>query len=279
MEKLIEINDVVSLDQEDRETQLKLAQLDLKESINKWRLWTYLGWHDIKMRYRGSVLGPFWITATMLIFVAAFSVVYSRLFHQSLTEYVPFLTAGYLVWLLISSVLIESCNTYVDAASLITEIKLPYTLYVFRLVWRHTIIFFHNALVYFAVALFFKVPVNWTIIYAIPGLFLVILNLTSIALLFSILGTKYRDIPQVIASIMQVAFFVTPISWSSSLLKDSVIITYNPLNYFVDLVRTPLLGHAPPATSWCVSIALSAIVFTVAFICFSRFRRNIAFWL
>ena len=135
--------------------QFKLAQLDLTDSLSKWRLWTYLGWNDIKMRYRGSVLGPFWITASMLIFITAFSMVYSRLLNQPIKEYVPFLTAGYLVWLMIASVLTESCNTFVEAASFITEIKLPYSMYIFRVSWRHIIIFFHNILVYIAVVFYF----------------------------------------------------------------------------------------------------------------------------
>ena len=78
---------------------------------------------------------------------------------------------------------------------------------------------------------------------------------------------------------MQVIFFVTPISWDPSLLHHSAIIVYNPLNYFVDLVRSPLLGHAPDSMSWIVSIILTVCVFSGAFILFSRYRRNIPFWL
>ncbi len=253
--------------------------MDLKDSCSKWKLWSYLGWNDIKMRYRGSILGPFWITASMTIFIFAFSLVYSRLFHQSLTDYVPFFTAGYLVWLLISSVLIESCNVYVEAASFITEIKLPYTMYIFRMAWRHVIIFFHNALVYTAVVILFKVPITWNILLIFPGLLLVVLNLISIGLILSILGTKYRDISQLVVSFVQVAFFVTPISWSPTLLNNSIIITYNPLNYFVELVRAPLLGHTSSLMAWEISIIISVFVFSCAFVLFSRLRRNIPFWI
>ena len=279
MEELISAEELALLDDNQTNNQLKLAQLDLMDSLSKWRLWSYLGWNDIKMRYRGSVLGPFWITASMLIFITAFSLVYSRLFHQSLAEYVPFLTAGYLVWLLIASVLTESCSSYIEAAAFITEIKLPYTMYIFRLAWRHIIIFAHNAIVYFAVALYFKVPINWTLFYVIPGLFLVMLNLTSIGLLLSILGAKYRDVTQVVTSFFQVIFFVTPISWTPSLLNRSAIIIYNPLNYFIDLVRSPLLGQVPSLTSWVVSVVLTICVFSCSFTLFARYRRNIPFWL
>jgi len=278
VEKLIETNEVFLAEQVPHD-QMRLAFLDLTDSIKKWRLLSYLGWNDIRMRYRGSVLGPLWITASMLIFIGAFSIVYSRLFHQTLTEYVPFLTVGYLVWLFISSVLIESCNIYVDAASFITEFKLPYTMYVFRLIWRHFLIFLHNSIVYLLVVIYFKVSINWTIIFAVPGLMLVMLNLASISLLLSIMGAKYRDIPQVVVSIIQIAFFITPISWSPGLLKNSLIITLNPFNYFIDLVRSPLLGQMPSLASWVVSLTLTMVVSFFSFVLFARFRRNIPFWL
>jgi len=257
----------------------ELALLDFKDSLSKYRLWAFLSWSDIKMRYRGSSLGPFWITLSMMIFIGAFSLVYSRLFHQPLQQYIPFLTTGYLVWLLISSTLTESCNIFVEAAPLITEIKLPYTLYIFRLISRQIIIFFHNAVVYVLVALLFKLHLHWNFLLFFPGLFLLILNLTSISLLLALLGTKYRDIPQVISSIIQVAFFVTPISWAPNLLSSSIILKMNPLSYFIDLVRSPLLGQSPEMASWVVGLCLTIITLGVSFLLFSKLRRNIPFWI
>lgn len=279
MEEAIIEADLAHIEPQQLANQASLACLDFKDSLSKWRLWAYLGWNDIKMRYRGSILGPFWITASMMIFIAVFSLVYSRLFHQALSEYIPFLTAGYLVWIMISTSLVESCNIYIEATAIITEIKLPYSLYIFRLAWRHVIIFFHNLLVFCVIALYFKVPMNWSIFLIIPGLLLVLVNLFSITLMLAILGTKYRDIPQVITSLIQVAFFVTPISWEPKLLNQSLIISCNPLNYLIELVRSPLLGHTPPMMTWAISIVISIVVFSLAFSLFVRLRRNIPFWL
>ncbi len=279
MKELIETIDVNIPDQEIRNSQFKLAAIDLFDSIKKWKLWTYLGWNDIKIRYRGSVLGPFWITTSMLVIIVAFSLVYSRLFHQSIADYVPFFTTGYLVWVLISSALAESCNTFVEASLLINEIKLPYILYVFRLTWRHVIIFFHNALVYCAVVLYFQVPMNWAILYAIPGLFLIILNLISVGLILAILGTKYRDIPPIINSLIQVMFFITPISWNADLLPNSAIIVFNPLNYFINIIRMPLLGQIPDLLTWNTCLSITLVLSCISFILFARLRRNIPFWI
>jgi ABC-2 type transport system permease protein/lipopolysaccharide transport system permease protein len=167
----------------------------------------------------------------------------------------------------------------VEASSFITEIKLPYIMYLFRLTWRHILIFFHNALVYCAVALYFKVPINWTLIYGVPGLFLIVLNIVSVGLLLAIIGTKYRDIPPIINSLIQVMFFITPISWNANLLNNSAIIIYNPLNYFINLVRMPLMGQAPDLRTWFICLVLTTCVACVAFVLFARTRRNIPFWI
>ena len=45
--------------------QIGPAWRDLMGSIAQWQLWAYLGLQDIKLRYRRSILGPFWITLSM----------------------------------------------------------------------------------------------------------------------------------------------------------------------------------------------------------------------
>ena len=63
-----------------------------------WRVWGIMGWDDIRQRYRRSVLGPFWITLSMGIFILLLGIIYSRLFHIELQHYMPYLTVGYIVW-------------------------------------------------------------------------------------------------------------------------------------------------------------------------------------
>jgi hypothetical protein len=43
---------------------------DAMTGLSLWPLWTRLGWYDILKRYRRSVLGPFWLTASMGIMIA-----------------------------------------------------------------------------------------------------------------------------------------------------------------------------------------------------------------
>ena len=253
---------------------------DFHLSLKKYNLWTYLAWNDLKQRYRGSILGPFWITMSMAILISALSVVYSRLLNENLNQYVPFLTTGFLVWIFVSTTLTESVDIFVNSRALILGIKLPYFLYIFRLIWRNFLIFLHNAVIYLIVLVFFHIKLTLSTLFFFPGMFLVILSLTAIASLFGLLGAKFRDLAPMVTSIIQVLFLVSPISWMPKLLgKTSLIIRLNPITYYLDLVRSPLLGISPNPTSWLVCLFITLFMFTLGFIIFAKCRKDLPYWL
>lgn len=260
-------------------SQRALAIQDLKDSLSRYRLWLHLGWADIQQRYRGSFLGPFWITLSMMIFIGALGVVYSRLFHQELSAFLPFLATGMLSWIMVSTMLMESTDVFIQAKSLIDNIKLPFFIYIFRLLWRHQIIFFHNLVVFVLVAIFFKVKINANILYFIPAFLLVSALLVFTSIIVALIGTRFRDVPPVISSLIMVVFFVSPVTWQAEMLgKQSYIIKLNPVYYLLDLLRSPLLGKAPEPSSWGICLLLTLGLFLISFSLFTRFRSRIPFW-
>src|SRR5476651_1250046 len=74
--------------------QRQLAIEDIQSGLTKWPIWLMLAYQDIKLRYRRSVLGPFWITLSMAITVYSMGFLYSRLFNVDLAHYFPFLVSG-----------------------------------------------------------------------------------------------------------------------------------------------------------------------------------------
>jgi len=245
-----------------------------------WRLWIHLGWNDIQQRYAGSFIGPFWITLSMIIFIGAFSLVYGRLFHQPLQTYVPFLTAGILLWTYITAIIAESCDMFVNSREYINSMNLPYSIFLYRLIWRNIIILTHNAIVFIIIMAIFSIPINLNTLFFIPGFTLLTIALAATATLISLIATRYRDIPPIINSIIQIAFFVSPITWMPSLIGiKSKIILYNPITHFLDITRSPLLGKSPSTQSFEICIILTIIIFCLASYAYGAKRRLIPFWL
>ena len=85
---------------------------DFVDSFSEWRLWFYLSYADIRRRYRRTVIGPFWATLSMAIFIGAMGIIFSTLWHQRINHYLPFFASGFVVWTFFSTTLSESCSTF-----------------------------------------------------------------------------------------------------------------------------------------------------------------------
>jgi lipopolysaccharide transport system permease protein len=255
------------------------ALSDFSTGLAMWPLWVRLGWNDILQRYRRSMLGPFWLTASMAIMVIALGVLYAELFNTPIHDFLPYLCVGLLVWNLISSFLIEGGILFTGAESYIKQIRLPYSVYVYRSSWAKLVIFGHNFVIYFGVLLYFQIWPGAIALLAIPGLLFVLLNGAAVTLLIGIISARFRDIPQLINSIVQIVFFVTPIMWKPELLRTrSYIAEFNPFYHFVEVVRAPLLGQMPSANTYLAVLLITLINLMVVGAFFARFRSRISYW-
>src|SRR5580692_2627273 len=105
-------------------SRLHEAVMDLARGMNRSWIWSRLAYQDIKERYRGSVLGPFWVTLTNLIMIVAMGVIYARLFHVDVDTYVPYIMTGILIWQFISGLITESCSTFTAAQDVIQQVPM-----------------------------------------------------------------------------------------------------------------------------------------------------------
>jgi lipopolysaccharide transport system permease protein len=256
-----------------------IAGTDVIKGALLWRLWITLGWNDILQRYRRSILGPFWLTASMAIMVIALGIIYAELFKTQIDEFLPFLCVGLLVWTLLSSFLVEGGTLFIGSESYIKQIRLPYSVYVYRSAWSKLVIFAHNLVIYFGVILYFQIWPGAAALLAIPGIALVILNGALASLTIGIISARFRDIPQVIASMVQVLFFVTPVFWKPELLQNRpYLVDLNPLFHLIEIVRAPLLGVVPTAKNYLAVLLITTINLVIASEFFARYRSRIAYW-
>ena len=253
---------------------------DLLKGIQASHLWGMLGWDDIRQRYRRSVIGPFWITLSMGLFILLLGIIYARLFNMDIATYLPFLSVGFIVWGFISSTTTESCLAFHEGERIIKQIKLPYTIYVMRVVWRNFIVFLHTIVILIPVAIIFSVKPGLVSLLALPGLVLILINQIWLTFVLAILGTRYRDIIPIVATAVQIMMFATPIMWPVSALGEAAVIAdINPLYHLIELVRAPMLGKSPQVLSWLVSIAMAIAGSMLAIALLARASRRLVFWI
>ena len=264
-------------------SQAKLALDDLVHGAQARYLWGLLGWQDIRRRYRRSVLGPFWLTISMGMLVAMLGTLYGTLLKVEIAVYVPFLALGFIVWTLISGLITDGCTVFISADGIIKQTNLPLSVHVYRRVWCNVLIFFHNAVIFVVVAALFAIWPGWTGLLALPGLVLLCLNGIWVGLLLGIVSARFRDVPPIVASLVRILFFVTPIIWMPELMPGraqmlALVLDFNPLFHLVSLVRAPLLGQAPGLVSWLAGVGITLGGWLLAFEVLRRYRRRIAYW-
>jgi lipopolysaccharide transport system permease protein len=259
----------------------RYATADVAGGARLWRLAWALGWLDIRLRYRGSMLGPFWLTLSTGIMVGSLGFLYSTLFKIELANYLPFLALSQVLWGFLAVLVSEACTTFTDAEGIVRSVRMPFFVFSIRALIRNGIVLGHNIIVIVVVFAIFSMWPKWEALLAIPGLLLWIADALALTLLLGAFCARFRDIQPIVNSIMQIAFFVTPVIWKPDQLGPSGIAKL-PLNPFFDLleiVRGPILGSDVTARTWLGAMFYSAALCAISWAFFVRARGRITFWI
>ena len=256
------------------------ALSDVREAATLWRLCWTLAWLDIKLRYRGSVLGPFWLTLSTAVMAGAMGVIYASLFKMDLHAYLPFLVLSLVLWGFLGGLVGDGSVAFTASESMIRSVRMPFTLYAVRIVLRNLLILAHNLVVVVAVLAIFDTWPGLPVVLALPGFALWLLDACALTILLGALCTRFRDIPPIVASILQIAFFVTPVIWKPELISAhrQWVLPFNPFFSLLELVRAPILGAVPSLAETVSALLYSALLLVLAWVMFVRVRGRIAFW-
>jgi len=258
----------------------RLAVADMRAALRLYRLAWALAWLDIKSRYRGSLLGPLWLTLSTAVMVASLGILYSTLFRMDLREYLPFLALSLVAWGFVQTLVSDACACFTQHEGVIRSIRMPYFLYAGRVVLRNILVLAHNIVVIAVVYAIFGIWPGWIALAALPALLLWLADSLAAAMLLGAFCARFRDIPPIVASVMQIAFFVSPIIWKPELIEHGRRwLPLNPFFSLFEIVRAPLLGGVPSWQVWVASVGYSLLLCGMSWLLFVRVRNRLAFWL
>ena len=253
---------------------------DLTASVKSLGLAGSLAWHDVVSRYRGSVLGPFWITLSMGFMVGGIGFLYAHLFQTPVEEFVPYVACGIVFWGMIANTIIDGCGAYTGAVGMLNQTALPMFVFVWRAVLRNVINLSHHLIIIVAVMMIYGQWRSADILAALGGFALVMFNLGWITLIVGIASARFRDVPQIMMSLTQFAMFMTPVFWKpGGKLLDHALLVFNPFFHMLEAIRAPLLGGEPPRFAHLVLALMALAGWAVAFVVFTLTRRRIVHYL
>jgi lipopolysaccharide transport system permease protein len=257
------------------------AVADIGGGLRLWRLAWALGWLDIRLRYRGSMLGPFWLTISTGVMVGALGVLYSTLFKINLRDYLPFLALSQVLWGFLAALVSESCTVFTEAEGVIRSVRMPFFVFSMRALIRNTIVLAHNIVVIVVVFAIFSVWPTREALLAIPALLIWAVDALALTLLLGAFCARFRDIQPIVVSVMQIAFFMTPVIWKPDQLGASGLekLAFNPFYDLLEIVRGPILGTPVAGMTWVGAFGYSVVLGAISWAFFVRARGRVTFWI
>jgi lipopolysaccharide transport system permease protein len=254
-----------------------------REFIDLFKLkfiWLKLAHLDILKRYRRSLLGPFWITISTLVTTTALSTIYSKVLNVEIAEYFPYLTIGLIYWNFVSTLLQESCDTFVESERIIKQENFSFIIYIMRVVTRNFIILIHNLFILSIVFYIIGLPSIYNLGLFFISIILILICSIPICFIIAIISLRYRDIPPIISSLLQLSFFATPILFKKELLNEySFILFFNPFYYFLEIFRSPLIGVNISINYYLLCFFISLFLWVMFCLIYNRSKNRIPFWL
>lgn len=261
-------------------TGFKAVLYDFLLGLRFWRIWYLLGIKDIKLRYKRSKLGQVWHVLVTFIQICSIGIIWAYLFKMPVADFFPYFAIGRVIYGFIATIITDGSKYYYTEKGFLLEMPSPKSIYAYSNTLQALITFLHDFVVVIAVMLFFKVPINFNIIYFVPAMGLLIINAVWATVIFGYIGARFRDIPPLLDSVIGIALMITPIMWKVEQLPVQAhkYMILNPFYIFIKISRDALLGLPPDYKYWLAAGGITIIGFLFTFIFLRKFIYRIAFW-
>ena len=268
---------------------------------------------ELKVRYKNSALGFLWSLVTPVLMTVVFTVIFSTVIRIEVGgPFAAFFLSGYLVWQFFQNSVQGSISAVVGNGPLIKKVYFPREILPLSIVLSQLV---HLLLAFVAVSPYLIWARGWGFLVHLPALLLGVAVLTvftsGVAMLLAGANVTFRDLQELIVVIMMVWFYATPIIYPFAMVAGidqtvgriaAVVLSYNPMTWFVRLFRESIYGEvvANPAfdpscggadcpaaflstaPSWpspelMIGASVVAIVtFGIGYLMFHRFALNFA---
>ena len=257
------------------------ALQDLAHGLGEWRIWWSLAVVAVVTTYSRSLLGVIWIAAGFGIFIAVKLLIFGALFGGNDSGYYAlYLVTGFFVWQLASSSVSSAGTVFTKAQGFIRNDPLPLSVYAFRDVTQEIINAAFTSIVVVAVFLFVRPEPAASAWLSVAALVVIVVNMVWVKLLLGVIATRYRDIRHLVATIMRVMFFLTPIFWMPDQIGEAInYLWWNPFFHVLEVFRAPLIDGIPSTPSWIYMGVLTCVGWGVTLVVYGRYRHRVVFWL
>jgi ABC-type polysaccharide/polyol phosphate export permease len=247
-------------------------------------IWT-LSKRELKARYRGSLLGFLWSVLNPLLLLAVYSLVFTAVFspRADVHPYALFLFGGILVWNFLSSSLLDSAETFRINGPLLRKVIVQPEIFPCVSVVAQAI---HLCLALPVLAaatavwaILFSGAVGWAALQFAPILGILFLAVLGASLCVSAVSVRFRDLRNLLQSLLTLWFFATPVIYPAAALPGRLRrwMLFNPATPFLEGVHDSVFfNRAVPVSGWISMFVVSCLALLIGALVFSRLRDSLA---
>ncbi|MDD5623083.1 MAG: ABC transporter permease [Actinomycetota bacterium] len=240
---------------------------------------------ELKVKYRGSVLGFFWSLLNPILTMLVYSFVFSIVLRQGIQEFAIFLICVLLPFNFLSNSVNYGTGSIVGNSNLVNKIYFPREIIPLSVVLANLFNFLLEL-----VALFIVLGIMgykfYIYLYLLPiVIFIQFFLVAGMTLLVSALNVFFRDLQHLITIIMMVWFFGTPVIYPLSMVPEEYqfIIKINPMTIYTTyyrnifyFVKYPGGAGFPSVAETLTALGITILIFFVGYFVFKRLEPRFA---
>jgi ABC-type polysaccharide/polyol phosphate export permease len=250
-------------------------------------LWRYRGLvheliiRDIKVRYKRSVLGIVWTMLAPLLNMIALTLVFSAILRTAVANYPVYFMAGSIFWAFFSQTTTTAASQTMASNELAKRMFVPRSVFIASALGGGLVNLVLSLVPLILILIVTGFPFHATWAFLPVSIFVITLFTAGISLLLFAVTSRFADVREMYAVVVQTWFFLTPIVYEPSIVpyRYRVILSLNPMYHLIQIFRKPIYdGVTPSVTLLGASLAFSAVTLVTGWVFFCHRTDKMARW-
>ena len=263
----------------------RLLAIDWKEIWRYRDMYVLFVERNFRTAYKQTILGPLWFIITPVLSVIVYATVFGGIANIP-TDGIPpilFYLLGISVWGYFSSSLSATSNSFVSNADIFGKVYFPRIIMPLVAVTTNLLSFAIQLAIFAAFYIYYaatgtELTIHWQIV-LFPILMLILAMMAvGFGMIFSSMTTKYRDLQIMLAKIISLWVYITPVIYPLSMVTNEKLhlaMSLNPVTPVMEAIKYSLLGQGQFSWLWLgYSVAFTAVLLVFGLMLFNKVQKS-----
>lgn len=251
----------------------------LREIYNYRQMISSLVNKELKVRYKGSILGFFWTFLNPLLQLIIYTIVFSVILKSSIKNFHIYLFVGLVPWIFFTTCIQAGSISIVTNKDLVKKIYFPRIVLPIATVNAAFMNMIYTMIVVILTVFFSEIGLSWYILLLPFIMILQYIMVLGITFVFAALNVFFRDLEYILSIVLMAWFYLTPIVYTIDMVPKEYrgIFFINPMTSIIMFYREILYYKKIPDFSFFSNIVLYSIVMIfIGYFIFEKLQKSFA---